>query len=316
MSTETLDYTGQMKWRLGTTSYRVVGSLKSKLTPAVVLHGGPGAPHDYVLGIVHLLAMSGRPVVVYDQIGCGQSTHIKDKPTEFWTVDLFKEELNLILKELKISKKYLLVGQSWGGMLAFDHAVDKPKGLKGLVIANSLASVPKWLPEIERLVSELPGVHRKAVAKGMKEINFSSPEFAKANDQFTSQHLLRVPPTADVAKAFKENAENGTVYEAMWGPVEFAPIGSLRTWDVEDKLNNIKVPTLLINGKFDEVTPKTQKRLVKKIKGAEWICLPHSSHLSWVEEPAAWILAVEEFLKKKKLQWAPQFAEVLNALKL
>ena len=83
--------------------------LKSKLAPAVVIHGGPGAPHNYVLGIVHLIAMSGRPVIVYDQIGCGQSTHLSDKPSEFWTVDLFKEELNLLLKELKISKKYGLV---------------------------------------------------------------------------------------------------------------------------------------------------------------------------------------------------------------
>ena len=301
MSAEVLDYTGTMNWQHGSTWYRVVGDLKSKMTPAVVLHGGPGAPHNYVLGIVHLLAMTGRPVIVYDQIGSGQSTHLKDKPKEFWTVDLFKEELSLILKELKVSKKYILVGQSWGGMLSFAHAVDKPKGLKGLVIANSLASVPKWLPEIERLVSELPSVHRKAVAKGLKENNFDAPEFHAANDYFTTQHLARVPMPTDVSDSFAQLAENPSVYEAMWGPVEFAPIGSLRTWDVEAQLKNIKVPTLLINGKYDEVTPKTQKRLVKKIKGAEWVCLPYSSHLSWVEEPAAWISAVSEFLKRKKV---------------
>ncbi len=200
-----------------------------------------------------------------------------------------------------ISKKYILVGQSWGGILSFAHAVDKPKGLKGLIIANSLASVPKWLPEIERLVTELPAVHRKAVHKGIKEKNYTAPEFQAANDYFTTQHLVRVPMTTDVTDAFGQLAENGVVYEAMWGPVEFAPIGSLRTWDVEDYLKNIKVPTLLINGKYDEVTPKTQKRLVKKIKGAEWVCLPFSSHLSWVEEPAAWIDAVDSFLKRKKI---------------
>ncbi|CAB4886269.1 unannotated protein [freshwater metagenome] len=301
MTEQALDSTGTMQWAHGNTWYRVIGDLKSKKTPAVVIHGGPGAPHNYVLGIVHLIAMTGRPVIVYDQIGSGQSTHLKDKSSEFWTVDIFKEELTLLLKELKISKKYILVGQSWGGMLAFSHAVDKPKGLKGLVIANSLASVPKWLPEIERLVSELPSVHRKAVHKGVKEGIYTAPEFEAANNYFTTQHLVRVPMTADVAEAFGQLAENPSVYGAMWGPVEFAPIGSLRTWDVEDQLKNIKVPTLLINGKFDEVTPKTQKRLVKKIKGAEWVCLPFSSHLSWVEEPAAWIDAVDGFLKRKKL---------------
>ena len=301
MAEQVLDYTGTMQWQHGSTWYRVVGNLKSKMTPAVVIHGGPGAPHNYVLGIVHLIAMSGRPVIVYDQIGCGQSTHLQDKPSEFWSVELFKEELNLLLKELKVSKKYILVGQSWGGILSFAHAVDKPKGLKGLVIANSLASVPKWLPEIERLVSELPAVHRKAVRKGLKESNYSSAAFEAANDCFTLRHLSRVPMTADVLESFSQLAVNPSVYGAMWGPVEFAPIGSLNTWDVEDQLKNIKVPTLLINGKFDEVTPKTQKRLVKKIKGAEWVCLPLSSHLSWVEEPAAWINAVNDFLKRKKL---------------
>jgi L-proline amide hydrolase len=301
MTATTLDNTGTLQWEHGTTWYRVVGDLKSKLIPAVVIHGGPGAPHNYVLGIVNLIASTGRPVIVYDQIGSGQSTHLKDKPSEFWTVDLFKQELNHLLKELKVSKKYILIGQSWGGILSFAHAVDKPKGLKGLIIANSLASVPKWLPEIERLVSELPAVHRKAVAKGLKSGNFAAPDFAAANDYFTAQHLVRVPAPSDVAEAFTELAANPTVYEAMWGPVEFAPIGSLRTWDVEDQLKNIKVPTLLINGKFDEVTPKTQKRLVKKIKGAEWVCLPFSSHLSWVEEPAAWLDAVNSFLKRKKL---------------
>lgn len=301
MAEQARDYTGTMQWKHGKTWYRVIGDLKSKMTPAVVIHGGPGAPHNYVLGIAHLIAMTGRPVIVYDQIGCGQSTHLNDKPNEFWTVDLFKEELSLLLRELKISKKYLLVGQSWGGILSFAHAVDKPKGLKGLVIANSLASVPKWLPEIERLVSELPPVHRKAVHKGLKVGNYSSPEFEAANDFFTLQHLVRVPMTPDVTEAFGQLAENPTVYTAMWGPVEFAPIGSLKTWDVEDRLKNINVPTLLINGKFDEVTPKTQKRLVKKIKRAEWVCLPYSSHLSWVEEPAAWIEAVNEFLKRRKV---------------
>jgi len=301
MAEQSLDYTGTMQWKHGSTWYRVIGDLKSKMTPAVVIHGGPGAPHNYVLGIVHLIAMTGRPVIVYDQIGCGQSTHLNDKPSEFWTVELFKEELNLLLKELKISKKYLLVGQSWGGILSFSHAVDKPKGLQGLVIANSLASVPKWLPEIERLVSELPSVHRKAVRKGLKDKNYTSPEFEAANDFFTLRHLVRVPMTTDVAEAFGQLAVNPTVYAAMWGPVEFAPIGSLNTWDVEDQLKKINVPTLLINGKFDEVTQKAQRRLVKKIKGAEWVCLPYSSHLAWVEEPAAWISAVSDFLQRKKL---------------
>lgn len=83
MSEQKNDYTGTMVWEHGTTWYRVVGDLKSKLTPAVIIHGGPAAPQNYVLGIVNLIASTGRPVIVYDQIGAGQSTHLKDKPSEF-----------------------------------------------------------------------------------------------------------------------------------------------------------------------------------------------------------------------------------------
>ncbi|MGI9195471.1 MAG: alpha/beta fold hydrolase [Candidatus Nanopelagicus sp.] len=202
----------------------------------------------------------------------------------------------MLLNELGISKKYILAGNSWGGILALDHALAKPKGFKGLIISNSLASVPQWIPEIERLISELPSAHRKAIKKAIKEANYKTPEFEAANNYFTAQHLIRVPFTADVIAGFTASGENPTVYHAMWGPAEFSPIGSLRTWDIEKQLDKFKVPTLLINGKHDEVTPKTQRRLVKKIKGAEWVCLPHSSHLAWLEESAAWFLKAEENL--------------------
>ena len=301
MAAKVHDSTGEMTWKHGKTWYRVIGDLKSKQTPVVVLHGGPGAPHNYVLPMARLINATGRPVIVYDQIGCGKSSLLKNKPASFWTVELFEEELNLMLKKLKISNKYILAGQSWGGILSFAHAVKKPKGLKGLIIANSLASVPKWLPEIQRLVSELPAIHRKAIATHMKTGKYTHPDFVAANDYFTSQHLVRIPPPQDVVDGFEKLGKDARVYEAMWGPVEFAPIGSLKTWDVEKSLKNIKVPTLLINGKYDEVTPATQKRLVKKIKGAEWVCLPLSSHLAYVEEPAAWLNAVSDFMKRRKI---------------
>ncbi|XVQ86603.1 alpha/beta fold hydrolase [Microbispora siamensis] len=114
----------------------MTGDLAAPKAPLVVLHGGPGAAHDYTLRIARL-AEHGRAVVHYDQIGVGLSTHLPEKGAGFWTVGLFLDELDNLLAHLGIAGRYHVLGQSWGGMLAAEHAVRAPSGLRGLVIANS-----------------------------------------------------------------------------------------------------------------------------------------------------------------------------------
>ena len=106
--------TSTMKWQHGETWYRIVGDLSSKKTPVVVLHGGPGAAHNYVIAIAEIIAATGRPAILYDQLGCGLSTHLQDAPIEFWTPELFMEELDLLTKHLGINENYAVIGQSWG----------------------------------------------------------------------------------------------------------------------------------------------------------------------------------------------------------
>jgi pimeloyl-ACP methyl ester carboxylesterase len=99
------------------TWYRVVGDLDTGPTPVVICHGGPGAAHDYVEPIADLSRYS-RGCVLYDQVGCGRSTHLPDSSADFWTVQLFKDELADLTRHLGIADRYAVVGQSWGGMLA------------------------------------------------------------------------------------------------------------------------------------------------------------------------------------------------------
>src|SRR2546429_3005911 len=120
------------------TWYRITGELSAEKAPLVVLHGGPGCVHDYLLPVA-AIAETGRPVIHYDQLGNGRSTHLRDKPPEFWTVQLFLDELKSLVDTLGIADRYLVLGQSWGGMLAAEHAVLRPAGLRGLVIADSPA---------------------------------------------------------------------------------------------------------------------------------------------------------------------------------
>ena len=126
---------GRMSWNGHETWYRVVGELDAGPTPVLVLHGGPGAAHDYTEPIAEL-ARFGRGCVLYDQVGCGKSTHLPDAPVEFWSPQLFKDELVALAGHLGVAGRYAVVGQSWGGMLAMEHALDHPVGLRAIVVAD------------------------------------------------------------------------------------------------------------------------------------------------------------------------------------
>src|SRR5689334_18937076 len=134
-----VDYEARMAWRGHETWYRVVGDLASGLTPLVILHGGPGSTHDHCEPIA-ALSRSGRGCVLYDQIGCGRSEHLPHAPADFWTVQLFKDELVELVRHLQIENRYAVLGVSWGGMLAMEHALDHPPGLRAMVVADSPAS--------------------------------------------------------------------------------------------------------------------------------------------------------------------------------
>jgi L-proline amide hydrolase len=146
---------GYASFRDYRTWYRITGALEGAKPPLVILHGGPGCTHDYVDSFKGL-AKDGRPVVHYDQLGNGRSTHLRDKGADFWTPPLFLAELDNLLGHLGIASSYHLLGQSWGGMLAAEHAVRRPKGLKALVIADSPASMELWLQAANELREKLP----------------------------------------------------------------------------------------------------------------------------------------------------------------
>src|SRR5581483_6633424 len=137
------------------TWYRVVGELDAARAgdgpaPLVTLHGGPGATHDYLLPVTDL-ATGGRAVVFYDQTGNGKSTHFPDRGAEYYTVDLFARELTGLLDHLGIAGSYHILGQSWGGMLALEHAISRPPGLRSVTLSNTAASFGGFAVEANAL---------------------------------------------------------------------------------------------------------------------------------------------------------------------
>ena len=278
------------------TWYRVVGDLDAGPTPVVICHGGPGAAHDYLEPVAEL-AGYGRACVLYDQLGCGRSTHLPDAPAEFWTVQLFKDELVDLTRELGIADRYAVVGQSWGGMLAMEHALDRPPGLRGMVVADSPASIPLWVAEANRLRSDLPPEVAAALASHEAAGTTDSQEYEAAVRVYYDRHLCRIPWPDCLERTFAQLAADPTVYHTMNGPSEFHCIGTLKAWDITDRLHEISTPTLLISGRYDEATPHIVEQIHLRIPGARWQLFEQSSHSPHLEEPEAFLAAVEAFLK-------------------
>ncbi len=278
------------------TWYRISGDLGAGKPPVVILHGGPGVPHNYV-DSYKLLALQGRAVIHYDQIGCGNSTLLPEKGADFWTPQLFIDELENLVDHLGIRPAFHVLGQSWGGMLGAEYGVTRPKGLKSLTIANSPASMKLWVEEANRLRADMPVEIQDALNRHEKAGTTSDPEYQQATMAFYERHVCRVVPfPPEVTETFEQVARNPTVYNVMNGPNEFFVIGTLKTWSIIDRLPAIEVPTLIISGRHDEATPATVQPYKDGIKGSRWEIFEHSSHMPHVEEKEKCMQVVGAFL--------------------
>ncbi len=287
----TADFRGWRTW------YRVTGDLAADKAPLIVLHGGPGVPHDYLLRLT-ALADAGRAVIHYDQLGAGRSTHLADKDADFWQVPLFVEELDNLLRHLRIEHRYHLLGQSWGGMLGAEHAVKQPTGLRCLVIADSPASMALWVQEANKLRAHLPPDVQATLLRHEAAATTDTREYQDAVRVFYDRHLCRVPWPAEVEASFAALDEDPTVYHTMNGPSEFHCIGTIRDWTIVDRIDRIVVPTLLVSGRHDEATQAVVQPFADRIADVRWTIFEHSSHMPHVEETDAFMATVGEFIAR------------------
>jgi L-proline amide hydrolase len=264
--------------------------------PLFVLHGGPGMAHDYVRNIAELADETGRVVIHYDQIGCGRSTHLPDAPREFWKPDLFVDEFHAVRTDLGV-EQYHLLGQSWGGMLGAEIAVRQPEGLVSLSICNSPASMELWMAAAALLRSELPEDTQRALDRHEEAGTVTDPEYLAATQEFYQRHVCRLTPTPqDFLDSEAQMEAEPTVYHTMNGPNEFHVLGTLKSWSVEDRLNQITVPTLVVAGEFDEATPATWKPFVERIPDVRSHVFDGASHCTHLEQPAEFRAVIASFL--------------------
>jgi proline-specific peptidase len=262
-------------------------------TPLVLLHGGPGSSSYY---LKPLLALSAdRPVIIYDQLGCGKS----DRPTDttLFTVDRYVRELRTLRDSLGLREIHLL-GHSWGAMLAEAYMGTHPSGVRSLILSSPLVTTAQWEHDADSLLLALPDSMRAAIGRHEADHTTSSPEYASATRAYYALYLSRSqgPPTADADSA--RTGFGRQVYEYMWGPSEFTSTGTLKTFDATAWLRDVRVPTLFIAGEFDEATPASTRTFSRLVPGAEFVMIPGSGHVTVKDNPEALRTAIRGFLAK------------------
>lgn len=285
---ENVSKQGLMRLKWGDIWYELSGATKN--APLVVLHGGPGFPHNYLKPLSELSDV--RPILFYDQFGCGKSG--RSDNASLWTVERFVDELAAIIKKLGL-REYHLLGHSWGTALALEYALRKPRGLKSTIMASPYFSTPLWIRDLN--------VHRKGMPEKTQEIldrneragTFYTEEFMRATEELYAKHVYRKRPHhPDYLEAARGMGIG--VYNAMWGPTEFVMSGVLRDYDRTDQLKELTVPTLLTCGRWDEARPETVEFFASKIPGAQVKIFENSAHMPHLEEADLYIQAVRDFL--------------------
>jgi len=274
------------------TWYSVYGDLKSGATPLLTLHGGPGYTHNHLQNLSQL-AERGMPVILYDQLGCGNSD-TPDNPG-LWTIELFVEEINALRSALQLDSINLL-GHSWGGSLAVEYLFTQPAGVQKLILSSPLLDTQLWVKENSRLKDQLPIEVSTIMRKHEDAGTTYTDEYRSANKIFNKNFLCRLDPLPEDIKR-SDAAASQQVYETMWGPSESHATGTLKNWTSLDRLSQIGIPTLLLSGKYDEATPKQMETALDLLPNSKWFLFENSSHVSNYEEPEKYLNTVSNFLR-------------------
>ena len=262
----------------------------------LLLHGGPAMTHEYMECFESFFPKEGFEMYEYDQLG----SYYSDQPNndDLWKTERFVEEVEQVRKVLGMNKdNFYLLGNSWGGILAMEYALKYQDNMKAVLISNMMPSIPDY----EKYNGVLRGQMRKTLVDSLdafeKKGDFKNPVYVDlVTKEYYNQHICRLPEWPDpINRAFKHLNEH--VYVLMQGPSEFKVGGRLLTWDVKDKLKNIKIPTLAIGAKYDTMDPKAMEDISKTVQKGRFLYCPNGSHLCFWDDQKVYFAGVNQFIK-------------------
>ena len=266
----------------------------------LLLHGGPGATHEYLEACDSYLPAAGIEYYYYDQLGSGFSDH-PDEPS-LWEVDRFVAEVEQVRQALSLDRHcFVLYGQSWGGILAIEYALRYQQHLRGLVISNMMSSVPDYNAYAERVL--MPQMDQAALAE-IKSLEaagqIEDPRYMELlNDQHYIRHVLRIPAAEypdPVQRAFAHI--NPAIYVSMQGPSELgiSADAKLVDWDRSADLTSIEVPTLVIGAEHDTMDPAHLRMMAGRLPAGRYLHCPEGSHLAMYDDQETYFGGLVDFL--------------------
>ena len=275
---------GYMPFMGHRTYYRITGERKDNgKAPLLCLHGGPGSTHNYFEVLDNVADEDERMIVMYDQIGCGNS--YLDGHPELWTKETWMSELIALRDHLGLDECHI-IGQSWGGMMIICFGIDykeQTKGVKSFIISSGHPSSSMWEREGLRRIEMMPQDMRDAINTALETGCFSGEAYDRAVDEYMARYC-DFWLGEDVPECCRRPKKRGDeAYVEGWGPNEFSPTGSLRDFEYIDRLGEIEVPSLIMSGISDLCSPLIAQTLHDGIKGSEWILWERARHSCFVD---------------------------------
>jgi len=266
----------------------------------LLLHGGPGATHEYLEAFDSYLPAAGIEYYYYDQLGSAYS----DQPNEpeLWDIARFVDEVEQVRSALGLSTdNFYLYGQSWGGLLAIEYALAHPQNLKGLVVSNMMASIPAYNEYAKNVL--MPEIDPAALAEILaleQAKDYENPRYMELLvPNHYEKHILRRPADQwpdPVHRAF--DALNFDLYLRMQGPSELGASGKIERWDRTADLKTIKMPTLVIGARYDTMDPKHMEWMAGQFPNGSYLYCPEGSHMAFYDDQATYFKGLIEFLRK------------------
>jgi proline iminopeptidase len=261
----------------------------------LLLHGGPGFPHDYLEAMESFLPQAGIEMYYYDQLGVGNSDVPED--SSLWMLPRYLSEVEEVRQELKLDN-FVLYGHSWGGMLALEYALNYQQHLRGLVISNMTAGIQAYLRRIAAIKEQLLSPERRAQLDALEAAkDYDNPAYNRlVEDNLYPKMLCRLTPWPEpVTRAFR--LVNNAIYNLMQGKSEFEVVGNLKGWERWDRLHEIRVKTLTIGAAHDEMDPADIERMAKMMPNATSAICPNGSHLALWDDQAVYFGHLVKFLR-------------------